>query len=52
MRVFSSCVVVILKPAAATTDRYANGSFNHNKSGYTLFPLPSCSIIGVHFGAP
>ena len=38
--------------SAPTTDRYAIGSVNHSETGYTIFPLPSCSIIGVHFASP
>ena len=35
--------------SAATTARYSNGSINCYEIGYTIFPLRSCSIIGVHF---
>ena len=34
--------------SAATTARYSNGSINYYEIGYTLFPRPSCPIIGVH----
>ena len=37
--------------SAATTARYSNGSINYYEFGYTLFPRPSCPIIGVHFGS-
>ena len=37
--------------SAATTARYSNGSINYYETGYTIFPLRSCSIIGVHFGS-
>ncbi len=37
--------------SAATTARYANGSINYYEIGYTIYPLRSCSIIGVHFGS-
>ena len=37
--------------SAATTARYSNGSINCHETGYTLFPLPSCSISGVRFGS-